>query len=193
MKAIDIEESPRNAPRNRERHTDKDEEYIKIMLDAIRVCAFYIPKFGQRSRSGLTLDQFQELYQKDPFYNWFGLDNPMVYAAHKAAGGMTSVYRRIGIGCEKLFCRIVKDSMDLSEEDIIWSYRMTFPNGRERVLYLDGRIPLEKIADRAKRDRFHGWMKYSAKSLDIDDKVFSGLSGAVFEVRQGYKSKNSKH
>lgn len=27
----------------------------------------------------------------------------MMYAAHKAAGGMTSVYRQIGIECERLY------------------------------------------------------------------------------------------
>jgi len=30
------------------------------------------------------LQEFQALYQADPFYNWFGLDNPLMYAAHKA-------------------------------------------------------------------------------------------------------------
>jgi len=31
------------------------------------------------------------MYRSDPFYNWVGLDNPLMYAAHKAAGGMTSI------------------------------------------------------------------------------------------------------
>ncbi len=172
--------------------TDKDEEYIKIVLDAIRVCAFYIPKFGQRSRSGLTLEQFQELYQKDLFYNWFGLDNPMMYAAHKAAGGMTSVYRQIGIGCEKLFRKIIQDSFQLSEEDATWSYQLNFLDGRKRTLSLDARIPVAKISDAAKRNRFREWINQSANILDVDESVFKNLSGAVFEIRQGYKSKDSK-
>lgn len=75
------------------KHTDS--EYLQILLDAIRVCAHYKPKFGQGAKGdGLTLQQFRELYQADVFYSWFGLDNPMMYAAHKAAGGMTSVYRQ---------------------------------------------------------------------------------------------------
>jgi len=172
--------------------TDKDEEYIKIVLDAIRVCAFYIPKFGQRSRSGLTLEQFQELHQKDLFYNWFGLDNPMMYAAHKAAGGMTSVYRQIGIGCEKLFRKIIQDSFQLSEEDATWSYQLNFLDGRKRTLSLDARIPVAKISDAAKRNRFREWINQSANILDVDESVFKNLSGAVFEIRQGYKSKDSK-
>ena len=171
----------------------KDEEYLRIILDAIGVCARYKPKFGQGTKGGgLTLEQFRELYQGDAFYSWFGLDNPMMYAAHKAAGGMTSVYRQIGIGCEKLFRRVVKDSLELSEEDVTWSYQVALPSGRKRTLYLDGRVPLEKINDKGKRERFHGWMSKSAKMLDVDEKVFESLTGTIFEVRQGYKSKDSK-
>ena len=172
---------------------NRDEEYLQIVLDAIRVCASYKPKFGQGSAGGgLTLAQFQELYQEDPFYSWFGLDNPMMYAAHKAAGGMTSVYRQIGIGCERLFRRVVKDSLELSEEDVAWSYQVTLPNRRKRTLYLDARVPLEAISDTRKRNRFHEWMRNSAKTLDVDERVFESLSGTIFEVRQGYKSKDSK-
>ena len=170
-----------------------DDEYMKIVLDAIRVCARYKPKFGQGVKGeGLTLEQFQDLYREDAFYSWFGLDNPMLYAAHKAAGGMTSVYRQIGIGCEKLFRRVVKDSFELSEEDVTWSYRVTLPSGRKRTLHLDGRIPLGKIGSRDKRNRFHDWMRDSARMLDVDHQIFESLKGTVFEVRQGYKSKDSK-
>ncbi|MCY4042029.1 MAG: hypothetical protein OXF72_12385 [Gammaproteobacteria bacterium] len=173
--------------------TDQDKEYITIVLDAIRVCAQYKPKFGQGSkRDGLTLDQFRELYQDDAFYSWFGLDNPMMYAAHKAAGGMTSIYRQIGIGCERLFRKIISDSLALSEEDVTWSYQVTTPSGRRRTLYLDGRVPLDEIVDSEKKYRFREWMKQSAQALDVEDRVFQSLSGVVFEVRQGYKSKDSK-
>lgn len=170
-----------------------DREYLQIVLDAIRVCARYQPKFGRGAKTdGLTLEQFQRLYRDDAFYSWFGLDNPMMYAAHKAAGGMTSVYRQIGIGCEKLFRRVIKDSFGLSEEDVTWSYRTTLPSGRQRTLYLDGRVPIDKIGDQNRRSRFRWWMTDSAKILDVDDNVFQSLTGAVFEVRQGYKSKDSK-
>ncbi len=172
---------------------NKDEEYLQIVLDAIRVCARYKPKFGQGSKGGgLTLEQFQELYQEDTFYSWFGLDNPMMYAAHKAAGGMTSVYRQIGIGCERLFRRMIKDSLELSDKDVTWSYQITLPSGRKRTLYLDARVPLDGISDTSKRNRFYDWMRKSARTLDVDDRVFESLSGVVFEMRQGYKSKDSK-
>ena len=99
-----------------------DDEYLALVLDPIKVCARYKPKFGQGNKAdGLSLAQFRTLYQADAFYSWFGLDNPLMYAAHKAAGGMTSVYRQIGIGCERLFRTVLRDSFDLADEDVNWS------------------------------------------------------------------------
>ncbi len=170
-----------------------DAEYIKLVLDPIKVCAQYKPKFGRGAKGGgLTLEQFQTLYQSDPFYRWFGLDNPIMYAAHKAAGGMTSVYRQIGIGCEKLFRTVLRDSLGLTDVDVTWSYEIILASGKKRTLYLDGRVPLEKIRDKAKRNQFHDWMRKSADGLGVNQKIFSSLTGTIFEVRQGYKSKDSK-
>ncbi len=170
-----------------------DATYLGLVLAPIRVCADYKPKFGQGAKGGgLTLEQFQALYQGDPFYSWFGLDNPLMYAAHKAAGGMTSVYRQIGIGCERLFRTVLRDSLGLSDADVAWSYEVLLPSGKTRTLYLDGRVPLEKIPDRTKRDQFHAWMKQSADGLGVNRRVFATLTGTIFEVRQGYKSKDSK-
>ena len=163
------------------------------MLKPIYVCAHYRPKFGQGNKGGgLTLSQFQTLYQGDPFYNWFGLDNPLMYAAHKAAGGMTSIYRQLGIGCEALFRRILQDKLGLSSTDVRWSYEIPLASGKTRTLSLDGRIPLDAIKDSAARDRFHAWMAQSAANMGMDQQVFQTLAGTVFEVRQGYKSKDSK-
>ena len=170
-----------------------DAEYIKLVLDPIKVCAKYKPKFGQGAKGGgLTLEQFQTLYQSDPFYCWFGLDNPMMYAAHKAAGGMTSVYRQIGIGCEKLFRTVLRDSLGLTDADVTWSYEILLASGKKRTLYLDGRVPLGKIRDKVKRNQFHDWMRKSADGLGVNQNIFSSLTGTIFEVRQGYKSKDSK-
>lgn len=82
-----------------------------------------------------------------------------MYAAHKAAGGMTSVYRQIGIGCEKLFRTVIRDSLGLSDTDVAWSYELLLPSGKTRTLYLDAWVPLDKIANPAKRALFHDWMK----------------------------------
>ena len=170
-----------------------DAEYLKIILDPINVCGRYKPKFGQGSKGGgFTLPEFQKLYQGDAFYSWFGLDNPMMYAAHKAAGGMTSVYRQIGIGCEALFRRVLQDSLGLSGTSVRWSYKIEVANRRSRTLHLDGRVPLNEIKDRAVRERFQGWMEQSARAVGAEKRVIQALEGTVFEVRQGYKSKDSK-
>jgi hypothetical protein len=180
-------------PRTRSNSNSRDELYLKIVIDPIRVCAHYKPKFGHGAKAGgLTLQQFRSLYQGDPFYNWFGLDNPLMYAAHKAAGGMTSVYRQIGIGCEKLFRTILKDSFNLAATDVVWSYELPLPTGKTRTVHLDGRLPLDKISNTKKRERFHAWMGAYARKIGVASKVFDSLSGTVFEVRQGYKSKDSK-
>ena len=170
-----------------------EERCLQIVLDAVRVCAEYKPKFGLgRTAAGLGLDEFQELYQKDAFYRWFGLDSPMLYAAHKAAGGMTSIYRQIGIGSETLFREVIRQTLDLSTDDVKWAYQPVNSSGRVQTLHLDGRVPLDKISNVENRNRVHQWMRNAAKKLDIEDKVFSSLDGIVFEVRQGYKSKDSK-
>ncbi len=96
---------------------------------------------------GFTLEEFKRLYQADPFYTWFGLDSPFVYAAHKAAGGITSVYRQIGIACERLVRQLLRDALGLSAEGVAWSYQVRGTGGRERTLSLDARIPLEEIED----------------------------------------------
>lgn len=170
----------------------RDEQYLKTVIDPIRVCAKYKPKFGQGRSNGLSLPEFQSLYQSDPFYAWFGLDNPLMYAAHKAAGGMTSVYRQIGIGCEKLFRQILCDQLGLSAEAAKWCYTMPTAGGKTRTLYLDGRVSLADIQDLAARKRFHDWMEHAAKAAGVSAAIFASLTGTIFEVRQGYKSKDSK-
>ena len=170
-----------------------DERYLQIVLDPIRVSAQYKPKFGQGNKGGgLSLEKFPTLYQGDPFYSWFGLDNPLMYAAHKAAGGMTSVYRQIGIGCEKLFRTMLQDAFGMTDEEANWSYEIPIAGGRTRKLHLDGRVLLDKIANHEARERFHEWMRQSAELVNVDPDIFATLKGTVFEVRQGYKSKDSK-
>jgi hypothetical protein len=170
----------------------REAAYLKTVIDPIRVCALYKPKFGQGKSKGLSLPEFQRIYQADPFYSWFGLDNPMMYAAHKAAGGMTSVYRQIGIGCEKLFRAVLRDHLGLNEEASTWSYQVATAGGKTRTLYLDGRAALSDIEELAARQRFHDWMKAVGNGVGIAPEVFASLKGTVFEVRQGYKSKDSK-
>lgn len=168
----------------------QDELYAKILTDAIRVCRDYKPRFGYH-KNGLNLEEFKELYGKDPFYSWMGLDSPLLYSAHKAAGCMTSIYRQIGIGCQNLFTRILMDYVGLTKEEASWSYTVR-SSGRERTLHLDGRIPLDFVKVTATKNRVRKWMFAEGKRININPDVLSILKGAVFEVRQGYKSKDSK-
>ena len=169
---------------------DQDERYFQLIQRALAVCMNYRPKFGQGRKGGLTLDEFRTLYQSDPFYTWFGLDSPLLYAAHKAAGGMTSVYRQIGTGCERLFQQLLQDSLGLNAEQVAWSYLVPGADGKPRKLSLDGRIPLSAIPDAAARVRL--WLSDAATALKVSKKVMATLEGPVFEVRQGYKSKDAK-
>jgi hypothetical protein len=116
----------------------------------------------------------------------------LLYAAHKAAGGMTSIYRQIGIGCEHLFRQCLQDALGISAAAVRWSYEVTAANGKVRTLYLDSRVPLADIPDKHARARFHDWMKQSATVVGVANPIFTSLSGTVFEVRQGYKSKDAK-
>jgi len=171
---------------------EQDREYLAYIVNAIRVCADYRPKLGHGADKGYTLSEFQRMYRSDPFYSWVGLDNPLMYAAHKSAGGMTSIYRQIGIGCENLFRRVIQDSLDLSEDDVKWSYTVKKGRGKTRTLYLDARIPIVSVSDIPRRNAIEKWIADCAANLDVNDRVAATLQGVVFEVRQGYKSKDSK-
>jgi hypothetical protein len=88
---------------------DSDERYVELLLTPIRECAKYRPAFGKAKakskgessdeeegkglEEGVTVEQFRGLYGADLLYHWVGLDSDLMYAAHKAAGGMTSIYR----------------------------------------------------------------------------------------------------
>lgn len=168
-----------------------ESKYLRIMKNAIEVCKKYKPKLGHGGREGFSLKKFQQLYKKDIFYSWFGLDSPSLYAAHKAAGGITSMYRQIGIGCEKLCREIFMDVFGLNETQVGWSYTVQRGN-RKRTLKLDASLPLELIKLENQRSRIFSWIKASCLHLGVEVSLLKVFKGAVFEVRQGYKSKDSK-
>jgi predicted secreted protein len=91
-----------------------------------------------------------------------------------------------------LFRTVLRDSLQLTDEDVTWSYTVPIAGGKVKTLYLDGRVPLDRIPDAGRRKAFHDWMRESAVTLGVNDKVFETLTGTIFEVRQGYKSKDSK-
>lgn len=167
-----------------------DPDYLCIFIEPILKSREYRPKFGDSSKkAGVTLAEFYELYGSDPFYSWIGLDTDLMYAAHRAAGGMTSLYRQIGIGCEKLFRQIILDFTQYAEPEFaVWSYETKTPSGRTKTLKLDARLELKAIQNRPLFDRTTAWMNNYCQQIDAK----APANGLVFEVRQGYKSKDSK-
>lgn len=166
-----------------------DRHYLDVFLEPLYVCADYLPAFGTSGTEGLKLADFQSLYGADEFYSWIGLDSPLVYAAHKASGGMTSIYRQIGIGAERLLREIIKDSLCLRQEDVEWKYEYQKSKKQKAFHYLDARISLNTLkAEDA--DRVLNWLQNAKKRTHGDKRT--SLQGAIFEIRQGYKSADSK-
>jgi len=165
--------------------------YLDIILSRIRVCRHYRPKFGQGQRGGMGYQEFQRLYANDLLYNWLGLDHPLMYAAHKAAGGLTSIYRQIGTACEALVVQIFRDQYQLSSDQVSWAYTVFNADGRSRQLHLDARLSRLDM-DHTRAAALNAWLEQAAQRLQVDRQISAALQGAVFEIRQGYKSKDSK-
>jgi len=165
-----------------------DKELLSVFLDPIRKSGKYKPAFGLGRKTGISLNEFEEIYSEDLFYNWIGLNTSSVYSAHKAAGGLTSVYRQIGVGAESLFRLIVVASLQVPREDVSWNYSYTKANGKEGVHTLDALI--KHSMGGKKYPKILDWLNGSKKFLSLSQST--NLDGAVFEVRQGYKSADSK-
>jgi hypothetical protein len=167
-----------------------DRRIVEIFLEPIRKCAAYTPAFGHGDSDGLTLSDFHSLYGQDPFYAWIGLNDPLLYAAHKAAGGLTSVYRQVGVGSERLLRALIMQSLHLKSHDIDWRYQYDKPDGRKGVHILDAKIASTMLGEDA-RSVFEAWMKGALSKVKSTSGA-RGLTGAAFEIRQGYKSADSK-
>ena len=169
----------------------KDMQLVDIFLQPVRKCAKYKPAFGQAKSKGLTVSDFQTLYGQDPFYAWIGLNDPLLYAAHKAAGGLTSVYRQIGVGGERLLREILMDSLLLTPPQIDWRYEYPKPDGKKGVHILDAKISLSDLGSPAKK-HLAEWLGMASKEVASSSSERKKNSGAAFEIRQGYKSADSK-
>lgn len=167
-----------------------EDVYINKFLEPLRVCKNYKPKFGKGNKEeGFSLEQFLDLYGDDAFYAWCGLNSPLMYAAHKAAGGMTSIYRQLGKGCEFLFREIIIDSLEYKDRSFAeWSYTTSTKSGKQKTLSLDARILLSEISNVQTKTRVQRWIEGYCCQINSD----IPRNGVVFEVRQGYKSKDSK-
>lgn len=172
---------------------DSEKRYLNLLLDPLDACAKYKPKFGTNDSAGVSLEQFKILYGDDPFYHWVGLDSDLMYAAHKAAGGMTSIYRQLGRGVECLFRAIVKDSLLLSDDEVGWTYEIEKQDKTKATLTLDARIDVAHITRKPEiRERVIDWLKRCGAFLTLPEERIKQLRGAVFETRQGYKSEDAK-
>lgn len=169
-----------------------DPEYVRILLTPLAECTHYQPAFGQAASDGIDLPQFQALYGGDPLYHWIGLDSDLMYAAHKAAGGMTSIYRQLGIGCERLLRQVIQDHLCLTNEQVAWSYQYDKGNGQMATHTLDARIEIADIVNSSRRKIVKSWINESALGLGLPQSRAVSLTGAAFEIRQGYKSADSK-
>lgn len=170
----------------------EDERYLILLTKPLEVCAKYRPKFGQGG-TGVGVEEFQSLYGGDPFYSWMGLDSPLMYAAHKAAGGMTSVYRQLGIGAQWIFNQVLQDHLGLTKDESNWTYQVPSTKlEKVRSLSLDARVEVEKMKNEQAKSRVQSWMHVSFEKLLLPQEKRETITGAVFEARQGYKSKDSK-
>ena len=167
------------------------DKYIELFLAPVRKCKDYKPKFGEgKNAEGVSLENFLMLYGSDLFYSWIGLDSKLMYAAHKAAGGMTSIYRQVGVGCEHLLREIIIDAAQYSDRDFAqWSYETQTQGGKTKILLLDGRLEISEIRNVALKIRLQEWISSYCRDLSVKQ---IPQNGVVFEVRQGYKSRDSK-
>lgn len=167
------------------------DKLVDLFISPLKECLDYRPHFGNNSKKGgFALPDFLNLYGQDPFYSWIGLNTPLMYNAHRAAGSMTSIYRQIGIGCERLFRQIIFEQTGYDDyASSQWSYTAMSKSGKEKILSLDARLEIKDIKNENVRENVEQWLHDYMTELDVDVRK---LNGAVFEVRQGYKSKDSK-
>jgi len=84
----------------------------------------------------------------------------------------------------------LQDQLGLSETGVTWAYDI--PNGTAtKRLTLDARFMIEEVKP-SKRDQLQAWLEAGAATLQLAPNIGRALQGAVFEIRQGYKSKDSK-
>ena len=140
----------------------------------------------------MDVGAFRTFYTSDFFYDLVGLASDEVYAAQKAAGGMTSFYRQLGIACERLARSVFAHEFALTDEQVRWAYSVPVSEDKSRVLTLDARLVPLDVENEAARSRLDRWLSQAVAAAGASDRVASTITGAVFDIRQGYKSADSK-
>lgn len=106
---------------------------------------------------------------------------------------MTSIYRQLGIGAQWIFNQVLQDHLGLTKEEANWTYQVPSTNpDKVRSLSLDARLEPATMRNEEAKARVQNWMDEAYKKLLLPLERSETITGAVFEARQGYKSKDSK-
>jgi len=159
---------------------------LETFLKPIGVCRTFKPAFGLAKDGGVSYSEFQNIYGSDPFYSWIGLNSPDVYKAHRALGGLTSLYRQLGVASERVFRQVLQEKLALTRDQLQWSYQYDKGAGKQAEHTLDACIPISALSEES-GSRMREWISKCSPNLPSET-----VKGVVFEVRQGYKSADSK-
>ncbi|MFB2938080.1 type I restriction endonuclease [Aerosakkonemataceae cyanobacterium BLCC-F154] len=117
-------------------------------------------------------DEFKQLIARDPAFNTLGLDDERYIIARVGGNLITSLHRKLGDMYEALFGYLLKESFDLTEDDLHFSV----------AVQIGDRIQLRSTDGLIKKDQFNqripqAWIDYQ---------------GIGFEVRSCYQIGDSK-
>ncbi len=77
--------------------------------------------------------------------------------------------------------------LGLNRSQLQWSYEVQSGNVTRRI-NLDAKVEIADVADGSRRQKLMDWIQKTCNTFGIA----SAMRGVIFEVRQGYKSKDSK-
>lgn len=117
-------------------------------------------------------DEFKQLIARDPAFGTLGLDDERYIIARVGGNLITSLHRKLGDMYEALFGYLLKESFDLTEDDLHFSVAVQIGD-RIQVRSTDGLIKKDKFNQRIPE----AWIDYQ---------------GIGFEVRSCYQIGDSK-
>ena len=171
-----------------------ERRYLDILLGRIMTCGRYAPKLGRGGGGGGGLPHaaFQDLCRGDRFCGRLGMNSPAVYAARKPSGGLASLCRQIKSGRGGVLRGILRGGLGLPAADVRRPFKASGMDVASRTPRPDAWVYLGGIRDVAARNRFHAWMRGASASIGVGSGAAGAPRGAVFEARQGCKSRDSK-
>lgn len=88
--------------------------------------------------------------------------------------------------------QIIQDSLAIDSTTVAWSYEYEKENGGVGVHTLDARIDVAHLLGDGAAERVLDWARRAGAFLSLPAERTAALRGVVLEVRQGYKSADSK-